>query len=137
MGLESSLWQCFKGALPDSTHVVRIENRVEVGTPDVNGCHSSKDFWIELKVADKPKLASTHVAVDHFTAEQRCWLFDRWAAGGNAWLLLQVGRCYLLLDGDVAAVLVGYATFEALASRAVVSTTVMPRVTDYITGSRR
>ena len=38
MTKESSLWTCFQAALPGDAHVERIENRVGLGTPDVNLC---------------------------------------------------------------------------------------------------
>ena len=38
MTRESSLWTCFRDALPSDAHKVRVENGVEVGTPDVNLC---------------------------------------------------------------------------------------------------
>jgi hypothetical protein len=38
MTRESSLWTCFREALPSDCHAVRVENQVELGTPDVNLC---------------------------------------------------------------------------------------------------
>ena len=113
MTLESSLWVAFRQALPADCHAVRIENVVEVGTPDVNIC-LTVDYWIELKVQEAPKRRKTKFKIEHFTMEQRQWLVDRCRAGGNAFLLVQVGFIYLWLRGDVAAVWVGSCTFTEL-----------------------
>ncbi len=42
MTLESSLWANFRAALPVSAHAVRIENSVELGTPDVDLCLAAR-----------------------------------------------------------------------------------------------
>lgn len=82
-------------------HAVPIENRVGVlGTPDVNYVEG----WIELKwIRSWPVRPDTPVKIDHFTIQQRRWLNRRWNAGGNAWLLLQVQREWLLFSGRDAA----------------------------------
>ena len=116
MTLESSLWVAFRQALPARCHAVRIENEVEIGTPDVNFC-LTVDYWVELKVQEAPKRAKTKFKIDHFTIEQRQWLVDRCRAGGNAFLLVQVGFVYLWLRGDVAAVWVGHCTFTELLNK--------------------
>ena len=111
MTKESSLWTCFQAALPSDAHAVRVENGVELGTPDVNLClppcriptgadgtftvdgvNSGWDGWIELKVQLPPKKDKTFFRCEHFTMEQRQWAVDRTRAGGNAYLLLQVDR---------------------------------------------
>ena len=94
---------------------VRVENSAQNGTPDVVACLDGVAVWVELKVADNPARATTRVAVDHFTYEQRLWGFDWCRAGGLSWLLLQVGRHYYLIRGSVACVAVGKATGAELA----------------------
>ena len=113
MTLESSLWVAFRQALPGDCHAVRVENCVEVGTPDVNFC-LAVDYWVELKVQDAPKRRKTKFKIEHFTMEQRQWLVDRCRSGGNAFLLVQVGVVYLWLRGDIAAVWVGHCTLTEL-----------------------
>lgn len=114
MTREANLWASFKEALPSDAHAVRIENQVEVGTPDVNLCFNGFDGWVELKVQEAPKRATTTFRCEHFTMEQRLWLVDRCRAGGRAYLLLQSGSHYLWLRGDVAAVWVGQCTLSDL-----------------------
>jgi hypothetical protein len=122
MTLEKSLWSRLRACMAWG-HILRIENSVQEGTPDVNGCCNGIEFWVELKVAKMPKRSSSPVRVDHFTNEQRRWLFDRVSNGGRAYLLLQVDHEYLLFRGDVAALRVGGSTMEELQKEAMVSTT--------------
>ncbi len=129
MTRESNLWSLFRELLPPAWHVVRIENSVELGTPDVNLCVAStigeygihgrdaKEYWIELKVQEPPKRATTTFGCEHFTMEQRQWLVDRCRAGGRAYLLLQAGGLYLFIRGDVAAVWIGHCTLATLRAK--------------------
>jgi hypothetical protein len=103
---------------------VRVENLIHPGTPDVNLCDGK---WIELKCIDAwPVRETTNVAIDHFTPQQRVWLYKRWkVAPGTTFLLLQViadGQ-WLLFDGNVAAKVVGRGTTSEhrIHARAVLS----------------
>lgn len=83
---------------------VSVENPAYPGTPDVNFIEG----WIELKwLRSWPVRKDTAVTIDHLTQQQRVWLLRRWGAGGNAWLLLQCGREWLLFDGNTAFHFVG------------------------------
>ena len=84
-------------------HAVPIENPIGPGTPDVNYAEG----WIELKEL-------TVVQLPHFNIQQRRWLRDRYGCGGNAWLLLQCGREWLLFTGRDAHDYVGKLTREGL-----------------------
>jgi hypothetical protein len=90
---------------------VRVENPIHPGTPDVNLCDGR---WIELKqIPGWPARATTVARIDHFTPQQRVWLYRRWKfAPGSTLLLLEVIRVgqWLLFDGDVAAKIVGRVT---------------------------
>lgn len=79
-------------------HAVSIENGVGVGTPDVN-CALG---WVELKCADVPADPDARVGVPHFTREQRAWLRKRASVGGSCWVLLKVGKWWLVLGATVA-----------------------------------
>ena len=92
---------------------VSVENRVGIGTPDVNYAEG----WIELKWLRRWPKQDVVVKIEHFTKQQRIWLRRRWRAGGAAWLLLQVRREWLLFDGETAAEVVGYATRGTLVDR--------------------
>ena len=94
-------------------HVVRVlhtldafavENPAWPGTPDVN----YQEGWIELKQATRWPARGGALKLDHFTKQQRYFLRSRWQNGGNIFLLLKVGREWLLFDGDVAADHVGH-----------------------------
>jgi hypothetical protein len=86
-------------------HALAVENPTHPGTPDVNYTLG----WIELKWMKRWKNNAhrSPVLIEHFTPQQRWWLRKRWEAGGKAFLMLQVGREYLLFTGDVAAEHVG------------------------------
>ena len=48
---EAALWRRVRKGLPG--HLVRVENAVEAGTPDVNYCIDGAEGWIELKQLDR------------------------------------------------------------------------------------
>ena len=73
-----------------------VENPAWPGFPDVNYIEGV----IELKQLDRwPVRPETPIKLPHFTNQQRIFLERRWRKGGNAFLLLQVGRCFLLYEG--------------------------------------
>ena len=95
---------------------VRVENPCHPGTPDVNYIGG----WIELKKVDKwPVREDTPLRLPHFTPQQKIWLDRRIRKGGEAYVLLQVSREYMLLRGDVAAKILGEATRDELCAAAV------------------
>lgn len=97
-------------------HAMAVENSVQPGTPDVEYIGG----WIELKSLDAwPKRADTAVAVSHFNQFQRLWLRRRSKMGGRAHLVLRVGTEWLVLEGGVAADIVGVATKGELLASAV------------------
>jgi hypothetical protein len=95
-----------------SLDAVAVENPCCPGTPDVNFIGG----WIELKWLPRWKRnAETNpVLIDHYTKQQRNWLRRRVQKGGKAYLMLQVGREYLLFDGITAADNVGLVARPAL-----------------------
>ena len=81
-------------------HAIPVENPAQPGTPDVNYIEG----WIELKwLRAWAKRATTVIHIDHWTRRQKIWHFRRRCAGGQAWVLLQCRREWLLFDGAVAA----------------------------------
>jgi hypothetical protein len=100
MGSEASLWQRVRQACSFyHCDLTRIENTVEKGTPDVNGCYAGVDFWVELKYRERfPVRDTTPVTLSRYTNEQRAWLRNRGMCGGKAWLLVQVGDTYYLFN---------------------------------------
>lgn len=105
MRAESTLWRRIRPFLVAAKlDPVRVENPIHPGTPDVNLCTGS---WIELKsIPAWPMRELTRVRIDHYTPQQRVWLYRRWKyAPGTTFLLLEVESAeqVLLFDGDVAA----------------------------------
>ncbi len=104
-------------------HPVRIESPITAGVPDVNFTQG----WIELKHVEKaPKRPWTPLRVPHFTAEQRAWHVERYFAGGRSFVLLRVGREWLLFLGVVAAAHVGKLPLTELRAKTVLHTVGTP-----------
>ena len=108
---ESAMWKKIRPfLLAAKLDPVRVENPIHPGTPDVNLTCG----WIELKcIPGWPARASSNVRIDHFSPQQRVFLFLRWKhAPGTTFLLLEVRseRKWLLFDGNVAAKIVGRGT---------------------------
>ena len=99
---ESSFWHQIKRALHRHPFLdlQRIEDRTKAGTPDVNGCHSGTEFWVELKYLDLPVRPTTPLHIKNFKPEQRLWMRNRAAAGGLSWLFVRVGELYFLFDHE-------------------------------------
>jgi hypothetical protein len=96
---------------------VRIENRCEKGTPDVN---LSNGVWIELKWCRKaPKRGGILRLAHDYMTEQRTWAIRRIHAGGKVFVLLKVANEWFLFKGDIAAEYLGYSTIEKLKEVAV------------------
>lgn len=114
---EKSMWGTVRKSLA-GLDPVRVENRVELGTPDVNYIGG----WIELKWHRK---APKHKGIFHLThdmsTEQRVWAIRRHQAGGRCFLLLKCGSEYLLFYGYVAAEFLGRVGFDTLREKAIKS----------------
>ena len=91
-------------------HAVAVENSIMPGTPDVNFVGG----WIELKQADEWPVRDGPLRLPHYTPQQKMWHKARHIAGGNVYVLLQVGREWLLFDGDIAATVLGVCPRETL-----------------------
>jgi|DEB0MinimDraft_6_1074348.scaffolds.fasta_scaffold141633_1 penicillin-binding protein-related factor A (putative recombinase) len=102
---EKALWAWLRdGAKPvrRDLHMHRVENEVEVGCPDVEGCYRGSCFWTELKSCPEPgPRGGVQVKI---TDRQMDWLRRRRKVGGLAWLLIRVGtgnkRRHYLLEGE-------------------------------------
>lgn len=110
---ESSFWNRIRKGLknPPDVHLVRIENAVYSGTPDVSFCINTafiSEGFMELKfLKEWPKRAATIIRLPHFTPAQRTWLHDRHMAGGNCFLCLGVDKSTFLFEGLDAAMHLG------------------------------
>lgn len=98
---ESNLWASMKYGC---RHLVkmgrllinRVENKASLSMPDLEGMvwgPGFVQFWIELKTTHRPKRTTTPIRVK-FQIGQPQWLERRWNFGGNAWVLIQVGKAH-------------------------------------------
>lgn len=70
-------------------HWQRIENLVDVGTPDVNGCLNGEEIWIELKI----DLPGNKLVKDLLRPSQKIWFFKRIVQGAkNLFVLVKTKR---------------------------------------------
>lgn len=94
---EDRLWDWLKTAEKNfgrELHMERIENLVGVGAADVSGTWLHGYFDIELKTTARPARAGTQVLNrndEYIRPAQKIWHRRRWLAGGNNFVLLQVG----------------------------------------------
>lgn len=99
-------------------HAIPVENPIYPGTPDVAHVLG----WLELKHVERaPVRASSPVRLPHYTTEQRLWAKMHSRAGGNCHVLLQVEREVFLLDGFVAANILGTATLAEIRAQVFTS----------------
>lgn len=81
---------------------VRIENALELGTPDVNYTLG----WCELKYVDAWPKRGGPLKIRHYTPQQRAWLLRRRHVGGRVNIVLKVGKeWYLLPVGEATELL--------------------------------
>lgn len=100
---ENALWDIVRKYLGPFGVLQRIENRVDVGTPDFLYLIRRATGLVELKHEEFwPVGARTPLVIKSLTLEQVLWL-EAWARapGGRAWCLLQVARHYILLQPEV------------------------------------
>lgn len=84
----------YQRGIADLSFVQNVIARDGEGNPE-KGMHG----FIELKFKGMaPIRASTICKIDHFTDDQRRWLKAKGEAGGMTFVLLQLGRSWLLFD---------------------------------------
>lgn len=89
-------------ALAPFGRLIRIESPITPGIPDVYYRLRGVGGWVELKEHDGwPARPGTALRLPHLRLEQVIWLEAERAAGGMAFLLLQIGRDYVLLEPNV------------------------------------
>lgn len=80
-------------------HACRHEDSVTVGVPDMSYGLDGTNGWIEFKsLPDWPIQSS--LKIRDLTAHQVQWLEKRGKAGGACWLLLSVGKEYVLMNHE-------------------------------------
>lgn len=106
---EAALWTNLRKKMVPRywSEATRHEDVMQTGIADlsfivrrqVKPGHSGHHGWMELKYrAEAPKRASTICKLDHYTQDQRNWLLKKGENAGYTFLLLQLGRDYLLFD---------------------------------------
>jgi len=71
-------------------HWQRVESSIGSGTPDVNFCIDSHDWWIELKVISLNTITRETQIKVKWRPGQVAWLVNRIKAGGNAGVMIGV-----------------------------------------------
>jgi hypothetical protein len=74
---EKIFWDYLRSKLRG--HWQRIENLVDVGTPDVNGCVNEHEIWIELKV----DLPGRQPPENLLEPSQKVWFYKRLLHGAR------------------------------------------------------
>jgi hypothetical protein len=122
---EKHFWAFLRERMGKMGHLVRIENGVALGTPDVNGCIDGMEFWWELKEMPRWGRPDEPFHIEHYTREQRLWLRARGLAGGRAYLFLRIvtPRTLLLFDWRYAYHYVGEVPQAELESNAILRQT--------------
>jgi hypothetical protein len=121
MSSERALWRSVKANLGPYGAFVRIESSTNKGIADVAYCINTHSGWLELKYLDAwPKRAATFVKVPSLTLDQVLFL-ERWYdSGGAAYLLLRVGRSYMLLNSSTTRALWNGISRDELKAHAIV-----------------
>ena len=89
---EANLWSDVRQFLSPFGFFHRVENKVDLGTPDVAYAIPGASGWLELKHVDHwPFDARSKIIIRGFTKDQVLWLEGWKNAGGRANLLLRVG----------------------------------------------
>lgn len=100
---ESAIWGWLKAAadkMGSHAHLHRIENEVETGDPDVEGCLDGGAFCCELKVAEGFRRDGTFKI--KMSVHQGYFAYRRVRAGGRSWVLIRVEDEHYLVDGGWA-----------------------------------
>lgn len=131
MSNEHQMWDYTRTRLAPYGRLKRIENSIpsEVGTPDVyyrlkfpgGGEQPNFSGWLELKHLEADDVEE-HKAlkIPTLTLDQVMWLEDEWKLGGNAFLLLRVGKAFMLLEpSSVRAIYHEFCTYAHIRHEAV------------------
>jgi len=87
-------------------HPQRVESGITPGLPDIYFIGG----WIECKHVNGWPARGGPLRLSHFTPQQKAWHRMHYRCGGNSFVMLQVGRDYLLFDGHTAVQILGEAT---------------------------
>ena len=85
------VYSLLKSNYPE-VHWQRIENVAGEGVPDINGCISGKEFWIEAKIAKNKSFVIRNA--------QTAWLARRHNSGGRCFVLVREDKELRLYKPD-------------------------------------
>jgi hypothetical protein len=109
MAIDGGLWAWLgpKCKMIEGLHILRVENSIGSGYPDVDACFKGRAFKIELKHGETFKKSDAVTVV--FQKEQPGWIKKRWRCGGNVWVLIKLGmghkmRLYLIRGCDIGGI---------------------------------
>lgn len=91
------VWKVARTYLSPYGRLVRIENQIGSGTPDLFYTLRKISGWLELKL-----LPESGAVPDHFTREQLMWGQAEAAAGGRWHMLGRSGAAWVLYDAPRA-----------------------------------
>jgi hypothetical protein len=97
---EKTLWKYLRDGMKGRWDACRHEDRLTAGVPDVSYGLQGINGWIELK--ELKRSTKGQLRLPRLTIEQRRWLTYRGRKGGNCWILVRVGRDYILINGEDA-----------------------------------
>ena len=88
---EAELWKLLKKNVPG--HMVRIENLVGRGVPDVHACHRGKTLWLELKIGKGNNVQFQNTQIAFFNEAKK--------HGANCKVLMRKNDLLYLINSDV------------------------------------
>ena len=83
---EKELWQLIKRNVPG--HLIRIENLVGAGVPDLHLTHKGKAVWVELKIVQ-------------FQSSQIAFFNESKKHGGNIKIIMRKNDLLYLIDSEI------------------------------------
>lgn len=93
------IWHHLSTRMKDRWHANRHEDTVTIGVPDISFGINGKNGWIEMKsLPDWPK-TSRPLKLHDLTIHQVKWIEKRLEFGGDCWILISVGRDFVLIPG--------------------------------------
>lgn len=115
--MESRLWDYLRTHIdPETSHVVRVENPVCPGTPDVSFANVHQEGWMELKDREMWPEDLLHTAAftkrDGLSINQKLWINERVKVGGCVWIVARVSRVIFFVGGIHADVFNGASVAE-------------------------
>jgi hypothetical protein len=90
MPMESNFWRLLRQNIEG--HLVRIENAISAGCPDVNACFKGSEVWCELK-------AGSRQSDIYLRVSQLSWMIRRVSNGGKVKVVYKVKDLIGIVDG--------------------------------------